>query len=95
MATDIHQLCEWPNFTWDCSAVAEPLAEWGLSVSRFAQKLCSARWHGKFSNFSEIEGKKLDTDQVRSSIARRLCPYIVALTPLIGIFSAAITRLRW
>ncbi|MFY7835311.1 MAG: DUF4172 domain-containing protein [Novosphingobium sp.] len=45
--------------------------------------------------FSEIEGKNLDTDQVRSSIARRLCPYIGALTPLIGIFSAAITRLRW
>ena len=79
----IHQQPEWPRFRWDQETLAGPLAE-----IRHQQGRLLGRMEGLGFPFqkeaelrtltldvlksSEIEGEKLDAEQVRSSIARRL-----------------------
>jgi Fic family protein len=88
----IHELRDWPRFTWNRERLAEPLADvrhrqgrlighmeaLGFNLRREAvlQTLTS-----DVLKTSEIEGEKLDAEQVRSSIARRLGIDIGALKP--------------
>src|SRR5579862_6248562 len=88
----IHQLKDWPRFDWNMEQLAEPLAfvrhrqgrlighmeALGFSLQQEAvlQTLTS-----DVLNSSEIEGEKLDAEQVRSSIARRLGMDFGALKP--------------
>jgi Fic family protein len=79
----IHQLADWPAFRWDREALADRLA-----VVRHAQGRIRGRMEAlgfqlqqeavlktltsDVVKTSEIEGEHLDSEQVRSSIARRL-----------------------
>ena len=88
----IHQRNDWPRFHWNAVSIAEPLA-----ATRHSQGRLLGRMEGLGFNLqqeavlqtltsdvlksSEIEGEKLDSGQVRSSIARRLGIDIGALTP--------------
>ena len=83
MSKYIHQLPEWPRFHWDTEAMAAPLAQ-----LRHRQGRLMGRMEGlgfplqkeaelrtltlDVLKSSEIEGEKLNPEQVRSSIARRL-----------------------
>lgn len=79
----IHQRPEWPHFRWDQEALAAPLARirhrQGRLLGRMEglgfplQKEAELRTLTlDVLKTSEIEGEKLDPEQVRSSIARRL-----------------------
>jgi Fic family protein len=79
----LHERSDWPHFTWDQSAVASQLASvrhrQGLLMGRLDGLGLKFRQKATFDNLSEdvlktseIEGEKLDAEQVRSSIARRL-----------------------
>jgi Fic family protein len=79
----IHEKKGWPNFSWDAAAVLPVLA-----ATRHAQGLLLGRMRSLGFDFqveatlrvltsdvvrsSAIEGNRLDADEVRSSIARRL-----------------------
>ncbi len=83
MSTYIHQLPNWPRFTWDSEALAKQLA-----AVRLRQGQLIGRMQGlgfpqqeeavlttlteEVLKSSEIEGEQLDKDAVRSSLARRL-----------------------
>ena len=83
MSRYIHQRSDWPGFRWDQEALAAPLAE-----TRHRQGRLLGRMEGlgfvlqkeaeletltlDVLKSSEIEGERLDPEQVRSSIARRL-----------------------
>ena len=88
----IHELEDWPRFHWSVEALAGLLA----SVSRRQGRLIGHMGALGFPlqqeavlrtltadvlKSSEIEGEKLDAEQVRSSIARRLGMDIGALKP--------------
>jgi Fic family protein len=92
MSRYIHESAEWPRFRWDLAALAEPLAatrhRQGLFAGRtqalgFAktQEAVLEALTEEVQKSGEIEGEKLDREQVRSSIARRLGIEIGALTP--------------
>jgi Fic family protein len=92
MPTYIHQLADWPKFTWDSRAVEEPLAAvrhrqgrlFGRMEGLGLQLRGEAMLHTLTEDViksSEIEGEHLDRDQVRSSLARRLGMDIGALAP--------------
>lgn len=92
MPTYIHQLDQWPRFTWDSEAISERLAavsrRQGRLVGRMEALGFALREEAVLRTLtqdviksSEIEGEVLDSDQVRSSIARRLGMDIGALTP--------------
>lgn len=92
MPTYIHQLDQWPAFTWDSEAISERLAavsrRQGRLVGRMEALGFALREEAVLRTLtqdviksSEIEGEVLDSDQVRSSIARRLGMDIGALTP--------------
>ena len=79
----IHERPEWPHFQWEQDALAGPLAEirhrQGRLLGRMEglgfplQKEAELRTLTlDVLKSSEIEGEKLDPEQVRSSIARRL-----------------------
>jgi len=79
----IHQLSDWPHFSWDAGALAKPLAavrlRQGQLIGRmqtlgFAQQeeAVLTTLTEEVIKSSEIEGEKLDKDAVRSSLARRL-----------------------
>ncbi|MBE9585702.1 Fic family protein [Mucilaginibacter sp. JRF] len=79
----IHQLKDWPSFTWDTEAILIRLGEvryrqghiWGLMSSagfKLKENALLDTLTLDVTKSSEIEGEKLNTDQVRSSIARRL-----------------------
>src|SRR5215475_8221744 len=88
----IHELQNWPRFTWNRNQLAEPLASvrhrqgrlfghmealgFGLQQEAVLQTLTA-----DVLKSSEIEGEKLDAEQVRSSIARHLGMDIGALKP--------------
>jgi Fic family protein len=88
----IHELKGWPRFHWSTDKLAEPLASvrhrqgrlighmealgFNLQQEAVLQTLTS-----DVLKSSEIEGEKLDAEQVRSSIARRLGMDIGALKP--------------
>src|SRR5690606_15464306 len=79
----IHKRKEWPNLTWDQSALAAKLAEvrhlQGKLLGRMEGLGFALRNEATLKTLtndvlktSEIEGENLDSEQVRSSIARRL-----------------------
>lgn len=83
MTRYIHQLAEWPKLTWDHGALAVPLADiryrQGRLLGRMESLGFSLQQEAELETLtldvvksSEIEGENLNTDQVRSSIARRL-----------------------
>src|SRR5205809_2280084 len=88
----IHELQGWPRFTWNREHLAEPLATvrhrqgrlighmeaLGLNLQ---QEAVLQTLTADVLKSSEIEGEKLDAEQVRSSIARRLGIDIGALKP--------------
>ena len=92
MARYNYELPDWPRFRWNAEQLAEPLA----AVSRQQGRLIG-RMEGLGFNLrqeavlqtltadvlktSEIEGERLDAQQVRSSIALRLGIELAGLTP--------------
>lgn len=79
----IHQLPNWPRFTWSHEQVASLLAETRNRQGRILGRMEALGFHLQAEanlqtltldvlKSSEIEGELLDADQVRSSIARRL-----------------------
>lgn len=88
----IHQLAQWPEFHWNYDAFADKLAQVRHSQGRLLGRMESFGFHFQQESLlktltsdvvktSEIEGEQLDTDQVRSSLARRLGIEIAALKP--------------
>jgi Fic family protein len=79
----IHELADWPDFRWKNEALAKTLAEvrhrQGLLIGHMGALGFDLRQEAVLQTLtadvlksSEIEGEKLDAEQVRSSIARRL-----------------------
>src|ERR1700675_2785394 len=79
----IHELRDWPRFTWDSKALAPLLSEvrlrQGLLVGKMRSYGLASRWTATLKVLTEetikssaIEGVVLDPDNVRSSLARRL-----------------------
>jgi len=79
----IHERKDWPEFTWNQAAMAEPLAGvrhlQGRLLGRMEALGFPLREEATLETLtqdvlktSEIEGEKLDLQQVRSSLARRL-----------------------
>lgn len=92
MTLYIHELKDWPNFTWNYKALSGALADvrhrQGRLLGRMEALGFELRSHATLQALtqdvlksSEIEGEILNHDQVRSSIARRLGVDIGALTP--------------
>lgn len=88
----IHELSDWPQFNWKNEPIAEPLAAIRHSQGRLLGHMealgFNLRQHATLQvltedvlKTSEIEGERLDAEQVRSSIARRLGIDIGALKP--------------
>jgi Fic family protein len=88
----IHELTDWPCFYWDLEKLAESLASvrhrQGRLIGRMEGLGFNLRQEAVLNTLtedvlksSEIEGEKLDAEQVRSSIARRLGMDIGALKP--------------
>ena len=87
----IHQLKDWPKFRWSQESLATLLANAHHSQGRLIGRMESLgfglRSEAELQTLteevvksSEIEGEKLDKEQVRSSIARRLGMDVGALT---------------
>ena len=92
MADYIHELPDWPRFQWDEGRLAAPLAAarhvQGRLVGRMEALGFRLREEAVLRTLtedvvksSEIEGEKLDADQVRSSVARRLGLDVGGLQP--------------
>jgi Fic family protein len=88
----IYERPDWPDFHWDIERISRPLVEarhqQGRLIGRMEglgfQLRTEAILHTLTEDVlksSEIEGEKLNRDQVRSSIARRLGIDIGGLTP--------------
>ncbi len=88
----IHERKDWPDFHWDIRTLAEPLAavrfrQGGLIGQmkglgfRLQQEAVLETLTKDVLKTSEIEGEKLDAEQVRSSVARRLGLDIGGLKP--------------
>src|ERR1700677_4738950 len=87
----IYERKAWPDFRWNMEKLAKPLASvryrqgWligqmkGLGF-RLQQEAVLETLTKDVLKTSEIEGEKLDTEQVRSSVARRLALDIGGLT---------------
>ncbi|MBI2689661.1 MAG: Fic family protein [Acidobacteria bacterium] len=86
----IHELKDWPRLHWDRETLAEPLASVRHRQGRLTghmealgfnlrQEAVLQTLTADVLKSSEIEGEKLDPEQVRSSIARRLGMDIGAL----------------
>jgi Fic family protein len=92
MTTYIHELKDWPKFTWDRAKLAQKLAAVRNRQGRLTGRMEELGFKLKteanlealteeVTKSSEIEGEVLNRDQVRSSLARRLGVDIGALTP--------------
>ena len=79
----IHELQDWPRFTWNRDQLGEPLAAVRHRQGRLIghmealgfnlqQEAVLKTLTADVLKSSEIEGENLDAEQVRSSIARRL-----------------------
>ena len=88
----IHELKGWPTFHWSQERLADQLASvrhrQGRLIGRMESLGFKLRAEAMLQTLtedviksSEIEGEKLDKEQVRSSIARRLGMDVGALTP--------------
>src|ERR1017187_2318484 len=89
----IHELQDWPRFYLNRERLAEPLASVRHRQGRLVghmealgfslqQEAVLETLTADVPKSSEIEGEKLDAEQVRSSIARRLGMDIGALKPV-------------
>ena len=87
----VHELREWPGFTWDSKGLAPLLSEVRLRQGLLVGKMCgyglASRWTATLKVLTEetikssaIEGVKLDPENVRSSLARRLGLEVGGLT---------------
>lgn len=90
MATYVHEREDWPQFYWSHERIAMRLASVRHQQGRLLGRMESLGFQSRAEanlqtltdevvKSSEIEGEVLDTDQVRSSIARRLGMDIGAL----------------
>jgi len=81
--TYIHELADWPKFTWDSGAIAPLLSEvrlrQGLLLGRMKSYGFASQWTATLKVLTEetikssaIEGVVLDPESVRSSIAKKL-----------------------
>ena len=81
--TYIHERPGWPQFTWDCEALAGTLAnvrhKQGKHLGKMQALGFDLRTEASLSTLTDevvkssaIEGEHLNPDQVRSSIARKL-----------------------
>ena len=81
--TYVHELREWPHFTWDSKALAPLLSDvrlrQGMLVGKMRSYGLTSRWNATLKVLTEetikssaIEGVVLDPQNVRSSLARRL-----------------------
>jgi Fic family protein len=88
----IYELGDWPRFRWDAEKLSDLLAavrhRQGRLVGRMASLGFDLREQAELRTLteevvktSEIEGEKLDADQVRSSIARGLGLELAGLKP--------------
>jgi len=88
----IHELSNWPRFEWNREQLAKPLADVRHRQGRLSghmealgfnlrQEAVLETLAADVIKSSEIEGEKLNAEQVRSSIARRLNIDIGALKP--------------
>lgn len=88
----IHESEAWPQFRWDEKALAKPLAEMSRRQGRLIGRMEGLGFKLREEavlrtltedvlKSSDIEGEKLDPDEVRSSIARRLGMDIAGLIP--------------
>src|SRR5664279_971356 len=88
----IHELQDWPGFAWNRERLAEALASVRHRQGRLIghmealgfnlqQEAVLETLTADVLKSSEIEGEKLDAEQVRSSLARRLGMDIGALKP--------------
>jgi Fic family protein len=88
----IWQLEDWPRFTWDDKQIAAPLAAVRHEQGRLLGRMDALGFESKNDAVlktltqdvlmtSEIEGEKLDSDQIRSSIARHMGMDIAGLVP--------------
>lgn len=79
----IHQLNNWPSFTWDAEKLAAKLGSVRHRQGKILGQMLVMGFHVQEETMlqaltldvvksSEIEGELLNMDQVRSSIARRL-----------------------
>jgi Fic family protein len=79
----LHELANWPYFTWDAHALSPSLAAVRHKQGRHLGKMLSLGFElqaeaglttlaGEIIKSSAIEGEHLDANEVRSSIARRL-----------------------
>ena len=89
--TYIHELRDWPRYTWDSKALAPLLSEvrlrQGLLVGKMRGYGLASRWTATLKVLTEetikssaIEGVVLDPENVRSSLARRLGLEVGGLT---------------
>ena len=89
----IHERKNWPDFTWDHAAITTLLSDARHTQGRLLGKMeglgfrlreeaTLATLTQDVIKTSEIEGQKLDTQQVRSSIARHMGIEIAALPPV-------------
>lgn len=87
----IHELRGWPGFTWDSKTLAPLLSDvrlrQGLLVGKMRGYGLASRWTATLKVLTEetikssaIEGVKLDPENVRSSLARRLGLEVGGLT---------------
>lgn len=92
MGPYLHELPDWPKFSWNHEALSSPLnaasQNQGRLIGRMEALGFTARDEAVLRTLtadviktSEIEGEKLDVEQVRSSLARRLGMEIGALKP--------------
>ena len=92
MASYIHELSDWPRFLWDDVRLAGSLATTRHLQGRLVGQMEALGFRLKEEAIlrtltedvvksSEIEGEKLDADEVRSSVARRLGVDIGGLQP--------------
>ena len=88
----VYELPDWPRFRWDTRHLTEPLASVRHRQGRLLGRMESLGFDlrqeailraltADVVKSSEIEGQRLDTAQVRSSIARRLGMEIGELQP--------------
>jgi Fic family protein len=92
MSDYIHDLPDWPRFRWNDNALATPLSAARHLQGRLAGQMqalgLQARDEAVLRTLtddvlksSEIEGERLDAEQVRSSVARRLGLDVGGLKP--------------
>ncbi len=90
--TYLHERDDWPSFRWQDQTLAASLAHvrhrQGRLIGRMEALGFKLRWEAVLHTLtedvlktSEIEGERLDADQVRSSIARRLGMDVAGLVP--------------